>query len=183
VVSAVAEAVAAGDLDRARRALNLARALDEPIEELHEMVESGREAARMAPPRRRIRRQLDPYVTMATRLEYATRNTRVLARAVLRLLREGGPDPAAAPALAAAVRDLAEAVRSIGRQLEAPVQAPNELARRAAVRAVRTAEGTVADRGQLAVSLVVGQVHSTASDLLLAAGLDLAGALQALEGD
>lgn len=179
----LAEAVAARDLDRARDALELARALDGPIDELDEMVDSARDAARLAPPRRRVRRQLDPYVTMATRLEYATRNTRVLARAILRLLREGGPDDATAAALTAAIRDLGESVRAIGRRLDAPAHTPSEVARDAAVRAVLTAEATVADRGQLALSLVVGQIHSTASDLLQASGLDLVRALQALDDD
>jgi uncharacterized membrane protein YgaE (UPF0421/DUF939 family) len=180
-VDELAAAVAARDQDAALDALNQARALDAPIGTLNEMVDAARAAARMAPPRRGYLRQLDPYTTMATRLEYATRNVRVLGRGVRRLLRQGEIEPATASALAAAMRDLAEAVRAIGRQLDAPGRVGSGPARAAAVRAVRTAEGTVAERGQLALSLVVGQVHSTASDLLQASGMDMVDALQALE--
>ena len=180
-LDALAAAVQARDLAAALAALNQARALDAPIGALNEMADAAMDAARMAPPRRGYLRRLDPYRTMATRLEYATRNVRVLGRAVLRLLREGAIDQATASVLAAAMRDLAEAVRAIGRQLDAPGRIGSGPARQAAVSAVRTAETTVAERGQLALSLVVGQVHSTASDLLQAAGMDLLEALQALE--
>jgi len=129
-----------------------------------------------------MRRELDPYTTMATRIEYATRNVRVLGRAVIRLLREGEVDQPTAATLASAIADLAETVRAIDRQLDAPGRPGAEAATRSAVRAVHEAEGTVADPGQLALSLVVGQVHSTASDLLQAAGLDVVDALQALDG-
>ena len=181
-IDRLAAAVQARDQDAALVALNLARALDGPIAALREAVEAGRDTARMAPPRRGFLRQLDPYTTMALRLEYATRNVRVLGRAAIRLLRQGEVDQATAGALSGAMRDLADAVRAIGRQLDAPGKLGSEPARQAAVRAVRTAEGTVADRGQLALSLVVGQVRSTASDLLQAAGMDMADAIQTLDG-
>jgi hypothetical protein len=71
--------------------------------------------------------------------------------------------------VAAALRDLASAVRSLGDALDDPDLAPSvrEPALRAAVRATLVLQET----GNLSVSVIVGQIRSTAVDLLRGSGL------------
>ena len=91
---------------------------------------------------------------------------RVLARGAVRGARLGENLP---PAVATSIRDLAEAVSALREALDDPdrsdaVRAP---ALRAAARATRVLEET----GNLSVTVVVGQVRSTAVDLLRGSGL------------
>jgi hypothetical protein len=92
------------------------------------------------------------------------RNTRVLARHVVRLLRSGGSAPRELPE---AIRDLGLAVWALAAELDDPAAVGTEVrlhASRAATRAVASFEG---DRG-LGLAEIVGQVRSTAIDLVRA---------------
>jgi uncharacterized membrane protein YgaE (UPF0421/DUF939 family) len=159
-------------------ALDLARQLDAPVEAWRDAVDAAHEAARLAPPRRRHRATVLPMRDLVRQLDHAVRNTRVLARATRRLLREGGPVP---EGLSSAVARLAEATRAIERQLHSPVPIGSMLARTEALQATVQATEALPNRQDMAIAVVVGQVRSTAADLLQATGLDLAAAQQAID--
>src|SRR3954470_7667440 len=165
-LEAVAQAIESRDQEQAERALLRARGLDELEERLREAVAVSRETARFAPARRRSRDHVDLYADAAAQIDLAIRNVRVLARGAVRGARLGENLP---PEVATAIRDLAEAVARLRDALAEPdradaVRAP---ALRAAARATLVLEAT----GHLSVTVVVGQVRSTAVDLLRGSGL------------
>jgi len=163
----IAEAVLRRDRDRAERALLRARAIDELSAHLVDAVEVSRETTRFAPPRRRMRSRVERYAEASTHLDLAVRNVRVLARGTIRAVRLDENVP---PEVADAVRDLAAAVRAFPDAVEnrERVDRVRERALRAAATATRVLENT----GNLSVSVIVGQVRSTATDLLAGTGLD-----------
>jgi uncharacterized membrane protein YgaE (UPF0421/DUF939 family) len=166
----VAYALAEVDAGLAQAALDRARTLDTLGAELARTVDSGAETARLAPLRWRARRSLERYARAAPQLEFVLRGTRVLARAALRCVQLRQPVP---PSLVDAVRALADATQLVGAELEG-----GEAAVRAhALRAVAAATEAARDDGSLAVSVVVGQVRSTATDLLAAVGVPRADAV------
>jgi hypothetical protein len=119
-----------------------------------------------APPRRRLRGRVERYGDIAAQVDLAVRNVRVLARAAIRAVRldENVPPPVsdAIRELAAAVRALADAIDRAG-----TMEQVREHALRAAATATRVLEST----GNLSVSVIVGQVRSTATDLVAGTGL------------
>jgi len=163
----VADALEARDLDRAEAALERARHADALAARLHDAVSVGVETARLAPPRRGARGQLALYAGAAHHLELAVRNVRVLARGAVRALVLEDNVP---PHVPLAVRELAAAVRALGRELETGDGA--EEVRDAAVRAAGHATQVLEGTSNLSVSVLVGQVRSTAVDLLRALGLE-----------
>jgi uncharacterized membrane protein YgaE (UPF0421/DUF939 family) len=155
-----------GDAEAAERALIGARAIDGRVATLDEALAVGRETVRLAPPRRPARLELERYARTRDQIDFAVRNTRVLARHVLRFLRAGRPAPApladATQALAAAVWELAASYDGLARTAEV-----RELALGAAAAAAE-----VHDREHdLALSEIAGGVRSTAVDLVRAAEL------------
>jgi uncharacterized membrane protein YgaE (UPF0421/DUF939 family) len=174
----LADALRTADRARAREALDLARALDGPIEDWRDAVGAATETARMAPARRRARRHVEPHSDLVRQIDYASRNTRVLARAIGRLLREGHEVP---PSLPDAVAGLAEATRAIGRQLQATGPEKSTVARTQAISAAMQATRALPNRKEMALAVIVGQIRSTALDLLRATGLDLPEAQNALD--
>jgi hypothetical protein len=163
----IADALAARDLAAAERALLRARAIDELGARFHDAVAVGRETARFAPVRRRSRDRVDHYAEGAAQIDLAVRNVRVLARGTIRGLRLGDSMP---PEIAGALRDLGEGVRALEVVLDRPEESRRVIdpALRAAASATLVLEGT----GNLSVSVVVGQIRSTAVDLMRGAGLD-----------
>jgi uncharacterized membrane protein YccC len=175
-LEAIADALAAGDKAAAERALVQARGVDDLVRRFSQALDVALETARLAPARRRERTRLEPFFEAARQVDLAVRNTRVLARASVALLGER-PEPALV--LAGAVRELAGASRALGEQLLTP--AASEATRTLAVKAAYEASRLIASPGELHVARVVGQVRSTAIDLLRGSGLDLAEAQRALE--
>ena len=90
----------------------------------------------------------------------------MLARGALRGARLSENLP---PAVADAVRDLAEAVSALRVALDDPEQA--DAVRTPALHAAATATRVLEETGNLSVTVVVGQVRSTAVDLLRGSGL------------
>jgi uncharacterized membrane protein YgaE (UPF0421/DUF939 family) len=86
-------ALAAGDPARAEAALWRAREIDVRVTGLREALDTGYETARLSPSRRRALKRLAPYAEAAHSLDLAVRNTRVLARATVGLVRHGEPAP------------------------------------------------------------------------------------------
>jgi uncharacterized membrane protein YgaE (UPF0421/DUF939 family) len=162
----VAEAILERDRKLAEAALVRARDMDDLMESLADAVATGRETTRFAPPRRRLRARVEDYAEAAGRIDLAVRNIRVLARGTIRAIRLDENVP---PQVADACRDLAAAVRAFGGAMERPARSGE--VREPALRAAVTATEVLASTGNMSVSVIVGQVRSTATDLLAASGM------------
>jgi hypothetical protein len=90
-----AAGLAAGDRHRARQALEQARAIDPLVRSFQQALTVGYQVARLAPFRRWALGELEPYTSAARQVDYAVRNTRVLARSAMVLLQPSGPRPRA----------------------------------------------------------------------------------------
>lgn len=178
----VASALAGGDPDRAEAALRRARGVDVRVAGLREALETGFETARLSPSRRGSLKRLVPYAEATDSLDLAVRNTRVLARDTVGLVHRGEPAPAL---LGEAVLDLARAVGDLAGYLDEPGRVPEAIERpgnRFALRAAEEATTALDERNDLPASMLVGQIRSTAVDLLRASGMHLDEAAGELDG-
>lgn len=165
-LEAIAAALRAGERPAAERALVAARGLDEQVRALDAALAVGRDTARSAPLRRPARSALRRHEEVARHVDFAVRNTRVLARDVLRYARTTGRP---APDLAAAVDELARAVWSLAAAFDEPDRR-DEPARHARVAAQRAIEAAAA-HADFTLTEIAGQVRSTAADLVRAAAV------------
>jgi uncharacterized membrane protein YgaE (UPF0421/DUF939 family) len=163
----VAQAILERDRESAERALRRARGIDELSAQLADAVDVSRETTRFAPPRRRLRSRVERYADAATHSDLAVRNVRVLARGMIRAVRLDENVP---PEIAHAVRDLAAAVRAFPDAIDHPERV--DRVRESALSAAATATRVLEETGNLSVSVIVGQVRSTATDLMAGTGLD-----------
>jgi uncharacterized membrane protein YgaE (UPF0421/DUF939 family) len=161
----VADALAGGDPAGAERALVAARAIDDRVDALDDAFGAARETARLAPPRRGARKQIERYGRTLAQIDFAVRNTRVLARNSLSFVRAGRPSPE----LAEAVRELSAAVWDLAAAYDEPDRTGD--VRRAGRRAAALAAAVVSAGGEPALVEIAGQVRSTAVDLVRAAEL------------
>ena len=161
-LKALAEALRDGDEQRARRALEIARDTDDDLAAFFDAVALARETFTLRRPRERV----PLYAEAAQQTDYAVRNTRVLARRALSAVRRYGPAP---PELADAVALLGDAVLELGNQLEYPER--DTAARGLALQAAVTATRLLQDDPGLSISVIIGQVRSTAIDLLRGSGM------------
>src|SRR4051812_22760371 len=159
----LAAALKTGDRARAEGALEAARSIDGDVRALADALAIGRETARAAPLRWPARAALERHREIARHLDFAVRNTRVLARDSVRYVRSGAPP---VPDLADAVADLARAVWALAAAFEDPGarEPPRRLARRAAARA----SDAIARHADRTLIEIAGQVRSTAADLMRA---------------
>jgi hypothetical protein len=171
-----AAALIGGNLELAEAALSEARRIDAPVARLREELDGGYQIARLSPPRRRHLGHLGYYVAAADQLDLAVRDTRVLARAAVTLVREKGAAPGQ---LAEAILGLALAVEALAGYLEQPDQALDD-ARQFALGAAGEATLVLQRSNDLETSALVAQIRSTAIDLLQAAGMESSEALEAL---
>jgi len=160
----IAAALESRDAGAAERALLDTRGIDPLVRSVEAELVTGRETARYAPGPRSSRALLDRYERSIPQIDYAVRNTRVLARNVVALVRDGEDVP---ENLHGAVRDLSNAVWELAASYDAPSHA--EPGRRLAVRAANEAAAVSTERPD--VVLVGGQVRSVAVDLVRAADL------------
>ena len=165
-----------GNLELAEVALSEARRIDAPVARLREELEGGYQIARLSPPRRRHLGHLGYYVAAADQLDLAARDTRVLARAAVTLVREKGAAPGE---LAEAILGLALAVEALAGNLERPGHRLDD-ARQFALGAAGEATSVLQKSNDLETSALVAQIRSTAIDLLQAAGMESSEALEAL---
>jgi uncharacterized membrane protein YgaE (UPF0421/DUF939 family) len=155
-------ALADRDTARAEATLQAARAIDADMAGLDEALTLGRETVRFSLGRRSSRGELDRYERGARHMDFAVRNTRVLARHVLRYLRANRPVP---PGLAPAIHHLSLTVWALATVLDEPARPAGQVrlyASRAAAGAVESFEG---DR-DLGLAEIAAQVRSTAIDLV-----------------
>ena len=115
----ISAALGDGDADGAQRALQSARDIEHATAALDDAFAAGRETARLAPPRRRARAQVERYGRTLAQVDFAVRNTRVLARDVVRFTRGGQPAP---PELAEAVGGLSAAVWELAAAYDDPAR-------------------------------------------------------------
>jgi uncharacterized membrane protein YgaE (UPF0421/DUF939 family) len=162
----VAVAIERRDTELATAALARARGIDELEAVLDEAIEVGRETTRYTIPRRRSRGVVESYGDAAARIDLAVRNVRVLARGAIRGLTMEENVP---PEIGDALRDLATAVRALAVALDDPSRAGE--VRDAAIRAASEASLILERTGNLSISVIVGQIRSTATDLLTAVGM------------
>jgi hypothetical protein len=103
------------------------------------------------------------YAHATEQLGFATRNVRVLARGAVAAVRRGTPPPLVADA----VERLADALDVLGE----PGEGPRLEGRRLTVEAAALANRVIDEPRGLHTSVLVGQVRSTAVDLLRGAGV------------
>ena len=154
------------DLELAEQALEKARILDARVGGLKEALAAGYGTARLSPPRRRDLGYLAHYAAAADQLDFAVRNTRVLARAAVNMLQEGKHAPEQLPE---ALLDLARAVETLGAYL---VTSDYLDTRHFALKATESATAALKERNDLETSVLIGQIQSTAMDLLRASGME-----------
>jgi uncharacterized membrane protein YgaE (UPF0421/DUF939 family) len=162
------------DLELAEEALKKARILDARVGGLKEALAAGYGTARLSPPRRRDLGYLAHYAAAADQLDFAVRNTRVLARAAVNMLQEGKHAPEQLPE---ALLDLARAVETLGAYLETSDYLDT---RHFALKATESATAALKERNDLETSVLIGQIQSTAMDLLRASGMDHSESREAL---
>ena len=171
----IARALRVRDLDEAEGSLVRARGISELGEAFFAATREGTSAARWSPQRRRARNTVEFYTEAAARIDLAVRNVRVLARGAMRAL---SLDENVPPEVADAVDELASAVRCLADALQSGTgfERVRDPALRAAAMATHVLEGTT----NLSVSVIVGQVRSTAVDLLTGVGLTYEEATEAV---
>lgn len=144
-----------------------ARALDDQQAALVEASTMGLEVATYSPLRRRRRADLERYSHAARQLDLVIRNVRVMARGALRAVELADNVP---PDVLDALRDLAASVGALAGALDDQTLAP--VAREPAVRAAARATLSLESTANLSTSVIVGQIRSTALDLLRVLGDD-----------
>jgi Fusaric acid resistance protein-like len=171
-----AAALIGGDVELAQQALSESRRIDGRVAWLREEIDGGYQIARYSPPRRRHLGHLGYFAAAADQLDLAVRDTRVLARAVVTLVRERG---ASSGQLSEAILGLALAVEALAGRLERPDHSL-EAARQFALGAAGEATSVLEGNNDLETSALVAQIRSTTLDLLQAAGMESSEALEAL---
>jgi uncharacterized membrane protein YgaE (UPF0421/DUF939 family) len=162
----VAAALEAGDHEHAGRALRTARGLDVVVDELVEAFATSRETVRLSPSRRGARDVVTRHVRTGEHLDFAVRNTRILARHALRYTRSGLGAPSD---VVDAVHELARAVEDLQLAHDDPAHAA--FARSHGLAAARLAREGFEREPDLGLTEIIGQVRSTAVDLVRAADL------------
>jgi uncharacterized membrane protein YgaE (UPF0421/DUF939 family) len=161
----IAAALAGRDTGRAESALRSAREIDDGVRALDEALALGRETARFSLARRSSRAELDRLERGARHMDFAVRNTRVLARHVVRYLRTGRDAP---PELSAAMHELSVAVWALAADLDDPARDGQQVRLHASRATARAVESFESDR-DLGLAEIAAQVRSTAIDLVRAA--------------
>jgi uncharacterized membrane protein YgaE (UPF0421/DUF939 family) len=164
----VANALADGDASVAERAQEAARGLDDHLIAVRQELLDVRDTARFAPPRRGARGTLARVERSLPQIDYAARDTRVLARTSVRFLRADVPAP---EPLADAVRGLADAVWELAAYYDDERRADS--VRKLALEAAAKVAPLAGDARDLRLAELVVQVRSVAVDLVRT--VDLAG--------
>jgi hypothetical protein len=165
----IARALGERSGDAAEAALLRARAIDDDLDRFREALDLGREGGMATVPRRSAREQVAVYAVAGAQIDLAVRNTRVLARGAMRAIATGDATP---PGVSRALQELAQAVRALSAMLEGPERAADVV--EPAVRAAAHATIVLEETANLSVSVIVGQIRSTATDLLRSTGMEMA---------
>ncbi len=166
VLGQIAAALRTADRRGADRVLLRARNMQSAVENMIATVNNAREIARMSPLRWKQRDQVETYFASITNIDHAVRDSRVLARRVSTLLRQGEVSPADVPT---AIDALGKAVRIFGGDLGE--RDDFERARVELVQAARIATLALPEAASISMGATIAQVRATAADLLFASGM------------
>jgi len=139
---------------------------DRSIAAFRDALSGARETAALAPVRWRSRGPLNQYLDSAEHLDHAVRNCRVLARRTVALLRD---EEAVPDGLVDALSTVAEAVTPLRDELAAGVEPSRS--RELALDAVRAAAAVYRAGVGFSGGVVIAQIRTIGTDLLLASGL------------
>ncbi|WP_130405081.1 FUSC family protein [Micromonospora violae] len=155
--------------DRAgiQRALDRLRNNKEELATLSEAIEGAKETATLSPARWHRRSELIHYAEAADPIDRAMRNTGTLIRRSVTLIEDEEPVPDPMPD---AINHLAESVRLLKHEFAAGEEP--EKARERSLRAVSEAGRAYGAGVGFSGSVVVAQIRTTASDLLVASGIE-----------
>lgn len=176
VLEDVASSLEANDLERAEGALRESRRLETESAVFLDAVNAAEVAARFAPLHRLRDFDVSTSRDTADRIDLLVGGTAALTRGAANLVRHGGVTE---PEVIAAVGDLAHAVEHVVPHLEG-LEGPEQL-RALALKASERATGSLQGSATLASCMFVGQVRTTAIDLLVITGLDQPDAVALLE--
>lgn len=163
----VADVIGEPDTDGAQAALDRARRISLAWGRFEQALDSGGEAARFAPVRRRHRGPLDVYRDIGHPLDLIVSDVGVLARGAVRVLRFDEP---ISPQLPAALGHLAQATDALAARVGAVEEDPEVSA--PALQAVAAAIELTPAGDDTSVSMLLAYIQLTAADLLRALGTD-----------
>ncbi|MEU7930029.1 FUSC family protein [Micromonospora echinofusca] len=165
-IDATADALRDRDRDKAQRALDRLRDNQQELTAFTEAIDGAKETAMLSPARWHRRDELAHYAEAAGPIDRAMRNAGTLTRRTVTLIEDEEAIPETMPD---AVAHLAEAVRLL--KHEFAVGDEPQQARERALRAVSEAGRAYAEGVGFSGSVVVAQVRTTASDLMVASGI------------
>ncbi|TWJ25578.1 FUSC family protein [Micromonospora endolithica] len=155
------------DRARVQEALDRLRDNKDELNTFTEAIEGAKETAMLSPARWHRRDELTHYAEAAEPIDRAMRNSGTLIRRSVTLIEDEEPIPEPMPD---AIAHLAESVRLI--KHEFAVGEEPEKARERSLRAVSEAGRAYAEGVGFSGSVVIAQVRTTASDLLVASGIE-----------
>ncbi|MFF0493819.1 FUSC family protein [Nocardia sp. NPDC003482] len=158
------------DAEKIRLALESVRGTQSQIEGLRSALEGGREVSRISPLYWNSRRRLEAIRAAADPLDNAVRNTRVLLRRALTLVRD---DEILDPRLVEEVEELGKAVDVVRRYVLAdPDEQPDAAeATRVLRRVAKGATKDLVDGAGLSAHVVFAQLRSIVVDLMQVCGV------------
>ncbi|MEH0842618.1 FUSC family protein [Micromonospora sp. CPCC 205711] len=162
-----AEALRKRDRGSAQQALERLRENKEELATFSEAIEGAKETATLSPARWHRRSELTHYAEAAEPIDRAMRNSGTLIRRSVTMIEDEEPIPEPMPD---AVAHLAEAVRLL--RHEFAVGEEPEKARERSLRAVSEAGRAYGQGVGFSGSVVIAQVRTTASDLMVASGIE-----------
>ncbi|WSX88940.1 FUSC family protein [Micromonospora sp. NBC_00898] len=162
-----AEALRNRDRQSAQRALERLRENKEELAAFTEAIEGAKETSTLSPARWHRRSELTHYAEAADPIDRAMRNSGTLIRRSVTMVEDEEPVPEPMPD---AIAHLAESVRML--RHEFAVGEEPEKARERSLRAVSEAGRAYAQGVGFSGSVVIAQVRTTASDLMVASGIE-----------
>ncbi|MCX5121776.1 FUSC family protein [Micromonospora sp. NBC_00362] len=166
-LSNTAEALAGRDIGRAELAMDRLRRNKAELQALTDAVEGAKESTTLAPVSWRYRRGIiRHYSAAAEPIDRAMRNSGTLIRRAVTLIEDQEPVPVA---LRSAVQALGESVQLLRNEFASGKDPADARAR--ALGAVLSAGVAYRARVGFSGSVVVAQVRTTASDILVASGM------------
>ncbi|MET8356682.1 FUSC family protein [Micromonospora sp. NPDC005171] len=166
-LDATADGLRKRDRATIQGALEKLRNNKEELATLAEAIEGAKETATLSPARWHRRDELTHYAEAADPIDRAMRNSGTLIRRSVTLVEDEEPVPDPMPD---AIGHLAESVRLLKHEFAAGEEP--EKARERSLRAVSEAGRAYGDGVGFSGSVVIAQVRTTASDLLVASGIE-----------
>ncbi|MEU7927187.1 FUSC family protein [Micromonospora sp. NPDC049801] len=166
-LDATADGLRSGDRATIQRALERLRNNKDELATLSEAIEGAKETATLSPARWHRRDELVHYAEAADPIDRAMRNSGTLIRRSVTLIEDDEPVPDPMPD---AIGHLAESVRLLKHEFAAGEEP--QKARERSLRAVSEAGRAYGEGVGFSGSVVIAQIRTTASDLLVASGIE-----------